>query len=411
MRDFVACLLKWAVQGAGVLAIFIALFAAYSCVHTRRSPEPDRVDFTLDGPPIIRVGLSKWTGVLSIPIAIDGPYRVLGPQGDLVAAGEKLPELEVVATPTGLRAGETDLAVWDATFQAEGDSGITVGERKYRGAIRIWSVGGGRVSASSEVDLETYLGGVVGSEMNASWPASALMAQAIAARTYAVYEMRKARVAGGRKDGVDVWDDERSQVYAGKETETPKLIELVGKTRGAIMTYDGRILHAFYSSTCGGRTEAAKEELGGPDIAPLAGRSCEFCEGTKYYTWTVEMTGRELASKLHPGLPPTTAVKEMRVEERTPAGHAKTVVYKLGDAARETRIKASDLRRALGGRVIRSTWFDVVQNADSIRIEGRGFGHGVGMCQMGAKEMGERGYDATEILRYYYPSADLVRIY
>lgn len=411
MRDIVGSLLKWAVQAAGVLAVFFALFAAYSCVHTRRPPEPDRVDFSLGGPPVVRVGLSKWTASLSIPVAIDGSYRVLGPDGALVAAGKELPAVEVVGTPSGLRAGETDLSVWDASFVAEGDGTIAVGERRYHGAIRIWSVAGGKVSAASEVDLETYLGGVIGSEMSASWPDAALMAQAIAARTYAVWEMRKARVSGGRSDGVDVWDDERSQVYAGLETETSKLTGLVGKTRGAIMAYDGRILHAFYASTCGGRTESAKEGLGGPDIAPLAGRPCEFCGGTKYFTWTVELTARELAAKLHPSFPETAQVKEMKVVERTAGEHAKTIAYKLGEVAQETRITAADLRKALGGRVIRSTWFDVVEAPGGFRIEGRGFGHGVGMCQMGAKGMSDAGYDAMEILRYYYPSVDVVRIY
>ncbi len=411
MREALVSLLRWAVQAIGVAAVFFSLFAAYSCVHTRRPPEPDRVDFTLGGPPVIRVGMSRWTGAPAIPLIIAGPYRVLGSSGDVLAAGQGLPVVDVVATTAGLRAGETDLGAWDALFIPEQDGTLAVDSRKYHGAVRIWSVAGGKVSAASEVDLETYIGGVIGSEMSASWPDAALMAQAIAARTYAVWEMRRARVDGGRTDGVDVWDDERSQVYSGMENETSRLGDLVRKTRGAILAYDGRILHAFYASTCGGRTEAAKVALGGPDIAPLAGGPCTFCGGTRYSTWSVTVTARELAAKLHPGLAETTVVRDLAVVERTPAGHAKALTYRLGEGAREVRIEAADLRKALGGRVLKSTWFDVVAVPEGFRIDGRGFGHGVGMCQMGAKGMSDAGYDAMEILKYYYPGIDVVRIY
>ena len=259
------------------------------------------------------------------------------------------------------------------------------GERSYRGAFEI-HLNDGTLTLVNVVPAEDYLAGVVGKEMNLSWPQAALKAQVIAARTYVLHEINRGSL---RRKGLpfDVFDDQRSQVYAGTERETSLARRMVGETGGMVLRYDDRLIKAFYSSTCGGATESAHAVLRHPRrIPPLGGTRCGHCAGTKYYRWTMTpMPISEVSRRLGRG-----RVLSVTPLKRLPSGRVETVRLRT-DRGTVTLDANGEFRRTLDPRTIRSTlWEEVAVRDGKLHIRGRGWGHGAGMCQMGALGMARK---------------------
>jgi stage II sporulation protein D len=257
----------------------------------------------------------------------------------------------------------------------------------------------------NRANLEEYVAGVVGSEMPLLFPEQALRAQAVASRTYALYALRSREA-----DAFDVADDQSSQVYRGLANETDRARKVTLDTLGVILTYRGRVFNSYFHSTCGGETIPASWVFGEAPIPPLSGAPCGFCADSKYYRWRASVTRVDLAAKLAKEGFPVGRVDRVEVLERGPAGHVALV--RILHAGGEVRVKGAKLRAILGTSAVRSTAFDIEDpGGDAIALAGRGWGHGVGLCQFGARGMAQAGYDALAILRRYYPAAELVRIY
>lgn len=396
-------MLKLAFQIAVCAAVVLGLFIIHSCA--KPDAEEAKFDITAIGAaPLVEVGLTRFKGN-SQSVTLEGGYQVLV-DGRSAGFGE---ERAVEAAFDGrLRFGsytaksELKVIPKSGTFRV-GDSG-------YRGNLILREHRGGLMLVN-EIDLENYLAGSVGGELNlARDPREALKAQIIAARTYALYEQKIQRV---RKQGwpFDLFDDERSQMYLGMEREKELARELVEETRGLVVTFDNRIVYTFYSSTCGGYTEPAWQVLeNGLRTPPLEGVKCDWCAGSKFYEWTGEFDKREMAQKLtgRPG-----RVVALRVCEKAKHGRALKVAYRLEGEAQERVVHANiEFRRKLGTHVLRSTFFIEIEDlGEKFRITGRGWGHGAGMCQVGACAMAAHGRTAFEILQYYYPGAQVRRIY
>ncbi|MDK1031254.1 MAG: SpoIID/LytB domain-containing protein, partial [Planctomycetia bacterium] len=313
---------------------------------------------------------------------------------------------------------------------------LGTGSRYYRGRVRLKVVGGARIRAINHVNAEGYLAGVVGGEMAPAWPIEALKAQAIAARTYAFYQMTRA----GSAD-FDLYSDTRSQVYHGFSGETESVHRAVVETRGIVGTYKterglqrglgtrtsaragdakARLLPAFYHSTCGGATEDARNGLGERVIRPLAGVRCDFCKASRLYRWSdVRIDKKTLHRRLlatgSPVLARLAPIRAVSVENRTPSGRAKTVRVK-DTAGGEFLLQARFFRAALNKRAARgwhipSAGFEITDHGEEIELKGFGFGHGVGMCQFGARYLAKHKKTGVEILRFYYPGVRLVRAY
>ena len=241
----------------------------------------------------------------------------------------------------------------------------------------------------------------------------ALKAQIIAARTYAMYEVRGRtlrRVAGLP---FDLFDDERSQVYGGMERETEGISKLVDETRGMFLIWEDRLIKAFYSSTCGGHTEPAWLILGeGDKIPPLGGTACEYCKGSKYFEWTASF-GRGEAEKLLFPDRPDAHIEKIEITRMLPGGHAMEVGITLKNSSAVRKLHANNgFRRKLSPRRIRSTlWTKIEVGEEKITIHGRGFGHGAGMCQVGAYRMADQGNSDVQILEHYYPGAEVRKLY
>lgn len=370
----------------------------------------------LTAPPLVRIGLGRSLDVPAATIGVEGPVRIMDPAGlEALWEGPGLEE-EVAPMPSppgGLRFGRRlALPAEEVVIVPARGGALRVEGRRYRGAARLLVRGPRRLlSVVNEVDLEHYLAGVVGSEMRGDWPAEALKAQAVAARTYALYELRTG--ARRRSRGFDLFDDDNSQAYQGMRGEADATVRAARDTCGEVCTYGGRPFKAFYQNTCGGRTEPARIVFEEQAIPPLEGRECVYCDRSRHFRWRVEIGKQDLAARLF-GSKGFGPVPGVRILERTPGG----LVLKVGVVSplkgnRELAMTGKEFRAKVDPKRFESLAFDVADAGDRFVFGGRGWGHLVGLCQEGARGFAERVTDATyrRILEYYYPGAAIARAY
>jgi stage II sporulation protein D len=297
--------------------------------------------------------------------------------------------------------------------------GTAKGTRQFRGVLRLIREASAAGSLVNVVGIEDYLVSVVSAEMPADFHEQALRAQAIAARTYALYAQQS---GGGRRDW-DVLATEGSQMYVG--VDVPKRAQpaerAVRGTRGLVCTWaspDGeRIFCTFYSSTCGGSSQDASPVRNQPPIPPLAGGvACDYCRKSPNYRWgPLRISKAMILQRLRDKYPAFRALDDvatMEVVDRT--RQARPVRFALSDGEHRAEIIAENFRLVVdpSGRELKSTFFEPVVEEDAIVfLDGRGFGHGMGMCQYGADGLARTGQTAQQILAFYYPASHVTRAY
>jgi len=260
----------------------------------------------------------------------------------------------------------------------------------------------GRLLTINELDLEDYLKGVVPAEMNASWHPEALKVQAIAARTYAVYQLRQ-NGSNGKKD-FDVLASTKDQVYRGRAGADGPGGRAVEQTRDLVLAYNDQPVFAAYHSTAAGPTEDAMH-VWSLDLPYLKGVECPFDMNAPNYQWRSDVALTVLERRLREENFPVGVIASLTPAVYSKSGRVAQVRVLHSDG--ELYLRGEDLRRVLGYTVVASTQFDIEFSGLRLQFTGRGAGHGVGLCQWGAKELAERGYPAETILRYYYPGTEL----
>lgn len=307
-----------------------------------------------------------------------------------------------------------DLTIRKGRFRFQAAGGRTrIGTTVYEGWIEMHPESSGLGwRLINRVPVERYLLGVVSHEMSASsFPAAALEAQAIAARTYALFQIYS-RTPGKR---IHVYSDTRSQVYGG-ESLHPEVVRAVEATRGQVLLQDGLIFEAFFHSTCGGRTRSAADAFGIEGMAALEPVSCEGCEDTRFWRWQTLVEGRTVFGALLKAvgkhglsLGNIRAIEPQVERSGDHAAYLKVIHDKGSFLFNADRFRS--LVNGAGPRSVRSTAFSVAREGAAFRLDGRGWGHGVGMCQMGAKGYAERGANASWILKHYYSGAQIGRLW
>ena len=294
----------------------------------------------------------------------------------------------------------------------------------YRGKVKlIINPDGSSFDVINLVPPEPYLAGVVGAEMPGYWEPEALKAQAIAARTYCFYI--KKRFGANRN-----WDLKQTaahQVYRGLAAESAQIWHAVNQTKGQVITCkhpDGHedIFPAYYSSTCGGHTENSKNVFG-DSFEPLVGVPCPYCEDVakpKFFFWPmIQFDMDEVSVKL---LERYSKLKRLgKITNITTASHSDygefsrlTKVKLFGSTGKSDFLRAEDFRLTIDptGRKLRSTICQIVKLRNKWAFfSGRGWGHGVGMCQCGAQGMARDGKNTKQILSYFYPGSKIISIY
>ena len=342
----------------------------------------------------IRVALLQ--NVESVSLAAPRGVVLQVPAGDDVETWDSRP-VTVSAGPTGLlvdgqrlRADRIEARGRDGEATA---NGLTVGGRL---TIKRQN---GRLVVINTLDLEEYVKGVVPAEMSASWHPEALKAQAIAARTYGLYKIRQ-----NARKAFDVVATTQDQVYRGRAGADGPAGRAVDQTRDLVLVYRDQPILAAYHSTASGVTEDAMN-VWAVDVPYLKGVECPFDMNSPHYQWRTDVSLPLLERRLQEEGFPVGMIASIFPATYTKAGRVAKVRILHSDG--ELYLKGADLRRVLGYTILASTQFELEVVGLQVQFTGRGAGHGVGLCQWGAKELAERGYAAETILRYYYPGADI----
>ena len=278
---------------------------------------------------------------------------------------------------------------------------IAVNGKSYRGWIELRQKKNGLLLVINELDIEDYLLGVIAEEIPHDWEFEALKAQAVASRTYALYQKR---TAGNR--AYHILATVNGQVYSGRSGEQARAARAVRETKGTIITYGGKVIPAFYHSSCGGHTENAME-LWDIDAPYLRGVDCDCQEISKYGPWEKRLSIAKVTTALQKQGYRLNGIRKLEINGITAAGRVKQV--SITHSAGIESVPAETLRTAIGTALIPSVFFEIAVIGNEVVIYGRGLGHGVGLCQWGAQEMAQRGKDYKAILSHYYPGTSLMK--
>lgn len=252
----------------------------------------------------------------------------------------------------------------------------------------------------NEIPFEEYIKGVVSGEMPANFEIEALKAQAIASRSYALYHMngKEFDVTNTTSNQVYLTDEELKQKWKEKYlTNINKIKKAVEETEGQYLTYNNEIVNAMFFSTSVGKTENS-EEVFVTALPYLRSVSSEWDKESPSYTDTNVMKLKDFYNLLNLEYNDSLNIE---ILERTSTGRVRKL--KINGTELNGREVATKLK-------IRSNYFDIKKNEDTVTINTKGFGHGVGMSQYGANGMAKEGYKCEEILKHYYEGTEIAKM-
>ena len=418
MARFVATILAgFAIASAGYYALHVVDFSEAGSDSAADSREPVAMSTDLPTPASgksqpIRVCLAGGA-VSSLELKIDGPF-LLKPLGggnqNPLERGKSLGNCRVACEGQTIRIGDRSYPATRLEIVPEKSPALWVNGHQYRGSVRVYRQPGGKLLAVNVLPLEDYIASVIDSEMPSAFPKAARLAQAICSRTYAISQMKHSR----SHPYFDVYSSTRSQNYLGYQYrsegrlvagETAEGRRIAEETAGLVCVYKGDVFCTYYSAVCGGRT--TRGDLVFRDAAaPLRSVSCDDCRDAPLYRWTEKHTRRtatrKLASLLGGSQHLVTVISRADNRPLTPAS-----LFLARTAGNSASISAVELRRRFS---LPSCTFQVWQDSGHFLFEGQGHGHGVGLCQWGARGQALAGKSAVEILGYYYPGCEVDRL-
>ncbi|BAP17390.1 SpoIID/LytB domain-containing protein [cyanobacterium endosymbiont of Epithemia turgida] len=347
------------------------------------------LSFPVQGATELRVAIEKGVGSLKVgsstlAIIRDGAGRKLG----------ELTQLEAFAVKP-LRSG-VNLDQWNSNqivIEPTKNGSIWISDRWYRGKVRLIRQGHG-ITAVNLVNLEEYLYSVVGSEAYPTWPMEALKSQAVVARTYALYKSSK-----GENRYYDLDTTTKTQVYKGLETEFVTTHEAVNETAGQVLTHNGKVILAAFHSSSGGHTENVEDVWSSP--LPYLRGVLDYDQLAPVFQWRKSFSARQMG-QLIGGV---GAVKSLIPQRTTP--HGRIITLKVVGTHGSKNITDDNLRKALD---LKSTLFTVSANDETFQIDGRGYGHGIGLSQWGSHYLAEQGISYAQIVSHYYQNAQLTTL-
>lgn len=279
----------------------------------------------------------------------------------------------------------------------------------YQGDIRLstWALDGDNgILIVNELPMETYLRGVLPVEMGADAPMEALKAQAITARTYTLTCLKS------HDYPYDVTDTTQYQAYGGADVDNPRSDIAVESTLGMVLFHDGKLVPADYYADCGGITAPGN---GPQDYPPSVvdappGSSTDYCTNGKYHKWSLSLNLSDIQRALPEDILNNVGnLKEITALDHDISGRVLHLLL-IGDKG-EDIVKAVQFRAMLGFDRLRSTLFTINAQPDGqISFDGKGWGHGRGLCQDGAMGMASPPYNMNyrQILLHYFPDSEIM---
>lgn len=353
----------------------------------------------------LELRISLLRGQDDLVVGSSTPAKIVNGQGSSLGT---LPALE------GFFAKSTPGAVtffgqkaWQLSIEPTEDGFVYIQDRWYRGQVRLVTTAQG-IAVINEIDLEDYIAGVIGKEMPRTWPQEALKAQAVAARSFALYRRSKQK-----NPLYDLVNTTKDQVYGGIDGEAESTRAAVRSTAGQVLTYQGSVVEALFHANSGGHTENSEQVFSG--VIPYLRGVPDFDQEAPNFQWSVEYSQTQLKQQL-PGLG--------NILSMTPLGmtaHGRVKMIKIvGDQGAKT-MKGREFRRALKlkstlftvipqGNLVASQTQPVANKPNGFTIQGRGHGHGLGMSQWGALALAQKGTTYQQILQHYYQNTVLQTI-
>jgi stage II sporulation protein D len=337
--------------------------------------------------PLVRVLLAE---VPTTVVAFDGAHRG-------VIDGRPFATAHALAWPLEAVGDElwVDGRAVGRTLDLASDEGVRWDGRAYRGTLRMIAADGA-LRIVNVLDLESYLRGVVPSEMQASWPLEALKAQAVAARTYTLLHVDPA-------GDYDVCATIDCQVYRGRSVEHAASDAAIAATAGEVLTYGGAFARTYYHADSGG-VIASAAEVWGSDLPYLQAFQDVASDGP-HARWTARLDPAVVAARLRTIGVDVGAVQRLEVLEVSSSGRVVRAEV-VGTGGRRV-LSGTTLRNQLRAWNLKSTRF--VMSGD-LTVVGEGWGHGVGMSQYGALALARQGYTYAQILAFYYEDTVLQRL-
>ncbi len=436
-----------------VLFSLLVLIAAVGCTP-KTSIKPGRVPtqpkvrvpaVDLSREPVVRILLTQ--SVNAIEVSGSRGLTIINEQGKRAAEygkDKKIRLFQRASTPDrisvfieGRRSGKRVRSEkqrmsfqQSVIIQPERDGTLELNGRRYRGKLLL-KRSGGHFHCINLAPLEKYLRGVVPHEIGhlGKMGFEAMKAQAVISRNYAVQKLKESR-----SQPWDMVDSVYDQVYRGAKDEHDLANKAIDATRGQILWTGKGPAEVYYSSTCGGATAAIGDVWRHAHVKHLSsrrdadGKGRSWCRTSKYFRWTHTWTARELGRILRSYLPaaaglakdaPVGHLIDLTVRSYTPEGRAEDLevlttlgtFHVMGDRVR------SALKRDLRGRALRSIMFRLDKKVDSagrltrVTAYGAGWGHGIGMCQVGAINRSKEGQGYARILGAYFPDTSLKRLW
>lgn len=270
------------------------------------------------------------------------------------------------------------------------------------GAIALLWPRGARAQSDADPavtgSVDDYVSSIVWREMSPGWPPAALQAQAICARTYLLQRRSPVR-------DYELFPSQSDHLYSADAARTAAARGAVGATAGMVLKAGPGLARIAYSSCCGGHTESASDLWGGQPVPYLMGVVCPYCTASPDYRWQVDVPMDAIANAFPQQLEPLGALQSVQVAGSDPSGRARA--FELLAQRGSTFVRGNTFRLTVGARTIRSllvTAMQVQAQAEpTVVIEGGGLGHGVGLCQWGARGMALAGAAVSDVLGFYFP--------
>lgn len=359
--------------------VFCALHHSDALVRVLVHKTSDPIEFELEN--------SKGAGNIFAQGLFTSHWAIFGKKAHIQKMGSPwLPSFQI--NSTNLRADSVSIK---ATHQKLKWRGVS-----YPGEFHIIRKGS-EIWVINVASVEDYLTGILAKEMNASWDLEALKAQAVASRSYALYMIKNPK-----SREYDIEATQMDQVYDGLPSAASRIHEAVRTTMGQRLTYRNQITKTLFHSRCGGTTEIP-EAIWGSSMPGYQRKACPYCQQNPY-NWSLKFPIESLKNKLSSYFSHFENIFNLTP---TLGSSGRVFFVDFFSGLDRKRFRAEELRNLLGYDKLKSSFFTCKISGNELKIEGHGYGHGVGMCQFGARYFAQTGKDYKGILDYYYPEFEL----
>jgi stage II sporulation protein D len=401
-------------------AVFSLIFLPFACTHDSIQPAD------LSGRiPIVRVLIVQ--GQSDIKLTAAQPpliYLSSSPSPHRLAIAPGV-AITMSLTTAGWKCGNLFIGSGQMLIQPTAEGSVAIDDVRYRGRFRLVPTAPDKFDVVNDVDIDGYLKGVLPRELQPLWLPETYKAQAVVARTYALFELK----AASPNSHYDLYADQRSQVYGGLNAESAKARAAVNATAGTVVVSGPpgreRIFKAYFSSCCGGIGQSAADAFNDPPTLPLSEQAVgTLCSESPHFSWPpVTVTKEELTRRFRR----FGQLRNRPEKDMAPVARVDIVANNhLGRPVRFLVTDAQNHRYTWTGEEIRwavdtdatettklrSSFFQIQSTPTAITfLNGHGQGHGVGLCQYCAQRRAELGMPYQSIVTTAYPGSKLLQAY